>query len=162
MDVVLSDEEIERLLKEKKPLPEDYRQKIKVRPKRGHKERDLDVKGTDGSDFRIILRQSFFNALDFSIILGYRPARSNRTFRLRRYNGKSHEHTNTMEGNTLYDFHIHQATERYQMIGAREDTFAEPTDRFSDFKEAISCMLKDCGFEVPVDPQRKLFKELEP
>jgi hypothetical protein len=78
---------------------------------------------------------------------------------LRRYNGKSHEHTNPIEEDTFYDFHIHKATERYQMIGAREDTFAEPTEKFSDFHEAISCMIKDCNFEVPVDPQRKLFEE---
>ena len=160
MDAVLSDEEIERLLKEKKPLPEDYRQKIKVRPKRGHKERDLDIQGADSSDFRIILRQSFFNPLDFLIILSFRPPHSNRIFLLRRYNGKSHEHTNTIEDDTFYNFHIHQATERYQMIGARKDTFAEPTDKFSDFHEAISCMIKDCNFEVPVDPQRKLFEEI--
>lgn len=149
-----------RFAKGKKPLPEDYRQKIKVRPKRGHKERDLDIQGADSSDFRIILRQSCFNPLDFSIILSFRPPHSNRIFRLRRYNGKSHEHTNTIEEDTFYDFHIHQATERYQMIGAREDTFAEPTDKFSDFHEAISCMIKDCNFEVPVDPQRKLFEEI--
>lgn len=162
MDVILSDEEIERLLKEKKPLPEDYRQKIRVRPKRGHKERDLNIIGDEGNNFRIILRQSFFNPLDFSIILSYRPHRSNRLFRLRRYNGKSHEHTNTIEGNTFYDFHIHQATERYQNIGAREDTFAEPTIKFSDFNEAVSCMIKNCGFDAPVDPQMKLFEEIEP
>jgi hypothetical protein len=157
MDAVLSDEEIERLLKERKPLPEDYRQKIAVRPKRGHKERDLELQGADGSDFRIILRQSFYNTLDFSIILSFRPPHSNRLFRLRRYNGKSHEHTNPIEGSTFYDFHIHQATERYQMIGAREDTFAEPTNKFSDLNEAISCMIDDCGFIAPVDPQMKLF-----
>lgn len=162
MDAILSDEEIERLLKEKKPLPEDYRQKINVRPKRGHKERDLDIKGAEGNDFRIILRQSLFNTLDFSIILSYRPANSSRLFRLRRYNGKSHEHTNTVEGNTFYDFHIHEATERYQMIGAREDAFARPADKFSDFHEAILCMIKNCGFDVPVDPQMKLFEEIEP
>ena len=120
----------------------------------------MDIQGADSSDFRIILRQSFFNPLDFSIILSFRPLHSNRIFRLRRYNGKSHEHTNTIEEDTFYDFHIHQATERYQMIGAREDTFAEPTDKFSVFHEAISCMLKDCNFEVPVDPQRKLFEEI--
>jgi hypothetical protein len=157
MDVILSDEEIERLLKEKKPLPKDYRQKIRVRPKRGHKESDLDVISAEGNNFRIILRQSFFNTLDFSIILSYRPHRSNRLFRLRRYNGKSHEHTNAIERNTFYDFHIHQATERYQMLGAREDTFAEPTNKFSDLNKDISCMIDDCGFDAPVDPQMKLF-----
>ena len=43
------------------------------------------------------------------------------------------------------------------MIGAREDTFGEPTNKFSDFNEAISCMIDDCGFDAPVDPQMKLF-----
>ena len=157
---ILSDNDIERLVKEKKPLPADYQEKIHVRPKRGHKERELDIKGEDGNDFRIILRQGLINPLDFSIILVYRPPQSNTLFRLRRYNGKSHEHTNQIEGGIFYDYHIHQATERYQQLGAREDTYAEPTNRFSDFHQAISCMLSDCAFETPFDPQRKLFEEV--
>ncbi len=64
-----------------------------------------------------------------------------------------------IEGQTFYDFHIHQATEKYQEMGAREDTFAQSTDRFADFQEAIGCMIKDCGFEVPFDPQGRLFEE---
>ena len=157
---ILSDQDIERLVKEKKSLPSDYQGKIQVRPKRGHKERDLDIKGEDGNDFRLILRQSLFNPLDFSIILVHRPPQSNILFRLRRYNGKSHEHTNQIEGEIFYDYHIHQATERYQQIGAREDTYAEPTNRFSDFHQAISCMINDCAFVTLFDPQRKLFEEV--
>ena len=157
---IFSDQDIQRLIKEKKPLPKDYKAKIQVRPKRGHKERELDIEGEDGNDFRLILRQSTINPLDFSIILIYRPPQSNILFRLRRYNGRSHEHTNTIEGNTFYDYHIHQATERYQQIGAREDTYAEPTNRFSDFYQAISCMINDCGFEIPSGTQRSLFEEI--
>ena len=157
---ILSDQDIERLVQEKKSLPADYQGKIQVRPKRGHKERELDIKGEDGNDFRCILRQSLFNPLDFSVILVYRPPQSNILFRLRRHNGKSHEHTNPIEGGTFYAYHIHQATERYQQIGAREDTYAEPTNRFSDFHQAISCMISDCAFETPFDPQRKLFEEV--
>jgi len=41
MSSILSDEDIARLLKEKKPLPDDYQARIQIRPKRGHKERDL-------------------------------------------------------------------------------------------------------------------------
>lgn len=111
---ILSDKDIEGLIKEKKPLPDDYKTKIMVRPKRGHKERELDVNGEDGNEFRLILRQSLFNTLDFSVILAYRPPQSNILFRLRRYNGKSHEHTNPIEGKTFYEYHIHHATERYQ------------------------------------------------
>ena len=107
MAAIFSDEDISRLIQERKPLPDDYRTKIQIRPKLGHKERELDVKGADGGDYRLILRQSIFNPLDFSIILAYRPPKSNQLFRLQRYNGKSHEHTNPIEGQTFYDFHIH-------------------------------------------------------
>ncbi len=157
---IFSDQDIQRLIKEKKPLPKDYKVKIQVRPKRGHKERELDIEGEDGNDFRLILRQSTINPLDFSIILIYRPPQSNILFRLRRYNGRSHEHTNTIEGNTFYDYHIHQATERYQQKGAKEDTYAEPTNRFSDFHQAFSCIINDCGFEIPSGTQRSLFEEI--
>lgn len=57
--------------------------------KGGHKERELDIKGADGGDYRVILRQSISNSLDFSIILAYRPPKSNQLFRLQRYNGKA-------------------------------------------------------------------------
>ena len=85
--------------------------------------------------------------------------KTNQLFRLRRYNGKSHEHTNTLEGKTLYGFHIHTATERYQESGLREDTFAELSDQYADFHGARQCMIKDCGFEVPAEPQGRLFEE---
>jgi len=160
MVAIFSDQDISGLIKEKKPLPRDYQTKIQTRPKLGHKERELDIKGVNGGDYRIILRQSILNQLDFSVILVYRPPNSSQLFRVQRYNGKSHAHTNPIEGQTFYDFHIHQATERYQDIGAREDTYAEPTDRFASFQQAISCMLKDCGFEVPPSSQGQLFEEI--
>ncbi len=146
-----SDQDIARFLMERKPLPEDYRSRIRLRPKRGHKEQELDVHGANGNGFRVILRQSNFNALDFSIILAYSPRRTNKLFRLRRYNGKSHEHKNYIEGNTFYDFHIHMATQRYQELGTKEDAYAEPTDRFSDFSSALECLLNDCGFDILKD-----------
>ena len=161
MSAILSDEDIASLTKENKTIPADYRRRIELRLKRGHKERELDVQGANGNEFRIILRQSLFNPLDFSVILTYMPPMSNQLFRLRRYNGKSHEHTNPIEGETFYGFHIHQATERYQQMGAKEDMYAEPTNRFSDFHQAISCMLRDCSFDIPSEPlQMKLFEEI--
>lgn len=159
MPVQLKDAEIVQLLAERKVLPADYREQMQMKPKRGHRERELDVIGDGGNEFRLILRESLFDSLDFSVILAYRPPQSNQLFRLRRYNGRSHEHTNTLEGQTFYEFHIHTATERYQESGLREDTFGEPTDRFGSFQEAIRCMLKDCGFDVPSGVQGTLFGE---
>lgn len=160
MSVLLSEEDIERLVAERKPLPDNYRASIQVKPKRGHKERQLMLSGKDGDEFLLLLRQSDFNQLDFSAILCYRVADSTQLFRLRRYNGKSHEHTNKLEGYTFYDFHVHYATERYQDSGLREDSFAEPTNRYCDLTGAVSCMIEDCGFEKPFDPQQDLFEEL--
>lgn len=142
MAATYSDQEIAELLQERKPLPADWRNRVLLRPKRGHKERDLEITGEAGSELRLILRQNKINPLDFSIILAVRVPRSNVLFRLRRHNGKSHEHTNQIEGETFYDFHIHMATERYQEIGMREDSFAVTTDRYGDFRGALRCGLK--------------------
>lgn len=159
MATQLTDNEISQLIAETKPLPADYRERIKVKLKRGHKERELEIKGEQDHDFVLILRQGILNELDFSVILAYRPLNSNQLFRLRRYNGKSHDHSNTLEDVQFYDFHIHTATERYQNSGLREDTYAEATNRFADLQGAVKCMLADCGFVTPPEPQGKLFGE---
>lgn len=157
MNILLTDTEIAALLSEAKPLGSGCFSKMQLRPKQGHKERELDVTGTNGSEFRLILRQSLFNVLDFSAILAYSSKSSSQVFRLRRYNGKSHEHTNKIEQQTFYDFHIHLATERYQQSGLREDAYAEATNRYGDFQGALSCLIGDCGLILPSDGQELLF-----
>jgi len=154
--VQLDDAEIAVLLSEENPLPPNYRELVRTKSKTGHKERELEVTGANGSKFRIILRQSNFNPLDFSAILAYQPPKSSQLFRLRRY-GKSHSHTNVLEKRTFYDFHIHKATARYQReSGLREDSFAEVTGRYADFQGALDCLLADCGFVLPINPQSSL------
>ena len=157
MAVTYTDPEITMLVEERKPLPAGWRQLTSLRPKRGHKENSLDLGGVEGNQFRLILRQSNANPLDFSVILAVRVPQSNRLFRLRRNNGRSHEHTNSIEGDTFYDFHIHTATERYQDLGSREDAYAEATDQYSDFAGAVDCMLADAGFDTPVGDQLSFF-----
>lgn len=147
------------MMQERKPLPADWRSRLQLRPKRGHDERDLELIGDDGGEFRLILRQNRINPLDFSVIIGVRVPGSNQIFRLRRYNGRSHEHTNHIEDATFYDFHIHMATERYQEIGTREDAYAEPTDRYGDFSGALRCLMEDANLVVPPEAQGDLFEE---
>lgn len=160
MAVTYSDQEIVVLLKERKPLPPDWRDRIRLRPKRGHDEQQLQLIGDAASEFRLILRQNKINPLDFSIILAVRVPQSNRLFRLRRYNGKSHEHANKIEDVKFYDFHIHNATERYQEIGMREDAYAEPTDRYGEFYSALLCLIDDAYLDVPRELQGSLFGEV--
>ena len=158
----LTEAEIAQLLAEPKPLPDDYQARLQLRPRSGHERAELDVPAPSGNRFRILLRQNMRNALDFSAIVAHAPSNSNLLFRLRRYNGRSHEHTNRLEGTTFYDFHIHTATERYQELGAKEDSFAQPTDRFADLRGALACLLDDCGFRRPDTPQLSLFEGAVP
>ena len=158
MAVNISDAEIAALIAEAKPLPDDYQKRVKTNPKRGHRERELDIQGGNGSSFRLILRQSLFNPLDFSVILAWLHPQSATPFRLCRYNGKSHEHTNKLESQTFYDFHVHRSTARYQNSGLREDSFAEPTNRYQDFGGALLCMIQECGFQQPANPQTEFFQ----
>ena len=78
-----------------------------------------------------------------------------------RNNGRSHEHTNHIEGGPFCDFHIHLATERYQEIGAREDAYAEPTDRHGTFHDAFRCPLADASFDVPADRKATSSRRME-
>ena len=157
-----TDAEIAQLLAEPKPLPDDYQARLQLRPRSGHERAELDVRTPSGNRFRILLRQNMRNALDFSAIIAHAPPNSNLFFRLRRYNGRSHEHTNRIEGTTFYDVHIHVATERYQALGAKEESFAEPSDRFADLRGALACLLDDCGFRRPDTPQLSLLDGLTP
>ena len=96
--------------------------------------------------------------LEWGRVLGVYVPGSNRLFRLLGYNGKSHEHSITIEGETFYDFHIHRATERYQELGTREDAYAEVTDRYGDFHGALMCLNEDANVKVARDPQMGLFE----
>ena len=157
MAITFSDDEIAALVHERKPLPDNWRTRTRLRPKPGHREAQLVVEGDAGNEFHVILRQNSNNLLDFSVILAARVDQSNRIFRLRRYNGKSHEHRNLIENEVFYDFHIHEATARYQELGTREDAYAKPTDRYGDHNEALRCLIADASFIVPPREQLSMF-----
>ena len=76
MAVTVSDGEIASLIAEPKPLPIDYLHRVQTRPKRGHRERELEAVGASGNTFRLILRQATENVLDFSVILAWVPPQS--------------------------------------------------------------------------------------
>ncbi len=161
MPVDLSDSQIKKLLEERKELPADFQRKISRRVSRlGHERADIELRGVSGGRYCIMIRQNELNALDFSAILGYYLPQTTSIFRLRRYNGRSHRHTNRIEGITFRDFHIHIATERYQRIGAREDAYAEQTGRFNTLPQAIRCLVVDSRCEPPVKSEQTELSEL--
>ncbi|MCL4874207.1 hypothetical protein KJ039_09005 [bacterium] len=157
MPLILTDNEILQFIQEEKALPREYNSLFQMKEKKGHREQELTIRRTDGSLFKLILRQNRINVLDFSVILGYMPPQSNIVFRLRRYNGKSHEHTNIIEKAAFYDFHVHTATSRYQEAGLREDGFAEASGAYADIHGAMECFIRDCNLTLPDNKQIKLF-----
>ena len=69
MAVSYTDDQIDALIEERKQLPADWQSRIRMKAKRGHDERHVDFRGEAGTEFRLILRQSRINRLDFSIVL---------------------------------------------------------------------------------------------
>jgi hypothetical protein len=149
MEIFLSDKEITELINEEKIINSEVSELLKMKIKKAHKENELTINRLDGSCFKIIIRQNTENQLDFSVILGYIPPNRNDVFILRRYNGKSHEHTNRIEKEKpFYDYHIHSGTERYQEEGPREEYFAEATSRYADIHGALNCLINDCNIKL--------------
>jgi len=48
------------------------------------------------------------------------------------------------------------ATEKYQLTGNREDTFAQVTDRYSSLDEAIHCLIEDCNVIISEDDKKQM------
>lgn len=159
MAVALTDEDIGRLLAEEKSLPADWRLRLKMKSQSGHQSQQIDFAGSNGSNgsaFRIILRQSEYNPFGFSAILAYCLHDSSGIVRLCRCNGKDHEHTNRIERDRFYDFHIHWATERYQELGGKEEGYAEPCSDYADLRGALTVLCERCNIRVPEEPQLRL------
>lgn len=72
--------------------------------------------------------------------------RAYKEYILRRYNGK-HSHKNQIEKDIFRDFHIHKATKRYPDAGFRIDGYAQVTDSYNNWKDALTKMLRDCNFK---------------
>lgn len=159
MNYYFTDEEIQGLIAEEKPFAGSIDEMVNFKESDGHKKASIEIARAEGSLFVINLRQNLNNVNDFSAILAFQERICNKDFKIRRYNGKSHEHSNKLEGDKFYAFHIHMATQRYQDAGRKEESFAEATNRYSDLRGALKCLLKDCNVITKPNPQTSLFSE---
>ena len=157
MNITYSDQEIAALVQERKVLPDNKHSKFSKTRNRGNDEYRLNITGEEENKFQVIVRMSVFNKLNFSVILGVKVPPPKKLFRLKRYNGDYHLHTNTIEEQEVEGFHIHTATERYQVNGVREEDYAEPTKRYYDVNGALKCLFADANFEDPYALQGNLF-----
>ena len=166
MPRTLTDDEIDSLVAESKPLPKNWTTCYRPRTKSNyrHAEKALEVKGEAGNHFRIIIRRNAINPLNFSIILTFKD-KDGSEFRLRRYNGKHpSQHTNKLEKargepNSSFrnTFHIHKATQRYQEEGLKIDGYAEVTTEYASFEAALEAFVQSNGIVLPGDDQMPLF-----
>ena len=147
----LTDEQIGRLLAERKPNidPVEMLSTLAPDPTSRSKSAMRKVPAGDGGLFVVRVRQSVRDPYDFSIILTYEPERGHE-FILRRHNGSSHRHRNSIEGSEFENrCHIHEATERYQRRGTNAEHYAMPTGRFDNVATGLECMLHDSNFAPP-------------
>jgi hypothetical protein len=158
---ILDEDELDRLFNEKKILPRDYHRRIKTNSKSGtkHEQKELTVEGESGHTFSIALRKNRLDPFDFSVILRYKDDSTGLWHNLARYNGRSHKHTNKLEGTSFRDFHIHRATQRYQENGLRIESFAEVTNRYNSFANAVDAFIEDFNFIVEGLESTKLLRE---
>lgn len=150
-DFFLTDKEIQNLIDEPKQMNRSAGSLLhgmKARSGRGasHQQKSLKFPRSSGEgEWLIYLRRSIENPFDFSCGLGFIPEGRTQAFTLRRYNGRSHQHTNRLEnGATFYDFHIHHATEKYQHASYDDEHHAQPTDLYTDINGAFKNLLTDC------------------
>ena len=154
--VVITDQQIKDYINEEKIiLPKDFKPSFKVKDNQNVFE--TEIQATSGNIFKIIVRQNQINPLNFSVIFGI--ILDGKLFRIRRYNGDSHEHTNKIEMDSVEGFHIHIATERYQERGFQPEGYAEPTNKYSDWQSAFKLMLKESNIKIETDKNQKTMEK---
>ena len=124
-----------------------------------HAKRKLVVTGENGNQFRIDVRANGKSRLDFSVILSFVDV-DGEEYTLIRFNGKhTSYHTNKWEkkrgqANAKFRdvFHIHMATERYQVSPeCKIDGYAVETADYHSLTSALRAFVSSNGFEVESD-----------
>ena len=161
MPRILTDAEISTMLADPKPLPENWQARLRRRPKSryAYTEAQVDVTSNTNRQYGLILRGNRNNPVDFSVILIFEDA-DGVEYILRRHNGvHPSRHTNLWEKarklpNTVVDvgFHIHFATERYQLESHDIDGYAELASGYSDLDSAVDFMFVCASFKRPTPP----------
>lgn len=149
---MLSDNDIQGLIEDVKPLSSKSVREIIPTARNGkrHKGYELEIISQLDRKYIIRVRVNTINAFDFSVILMYHQQEDGKRYILRRYNGNSHSHKNQIEKDRLRGFHIHLATERYQKAGYNIEGYAEPTNSYTNWQDALTRMINDCNFQLDV------------
>ena len=164
---ILRDEEIAALIAEPKEGPEDWRDKLAPRAAEGmrHATGSFTAMGAASHEFAVLTRLLPADPLNFSAILRFDDT-DGAQYNLIRCNGIHGQHTNDIEKEQglepavfVDEFHVHWATERYQVRGFRIEKYGEPTDEYHDFWGAVAHLLRLGSFDIPPEAQTR-FEDL--
>jgi len=153
----LTDDEIEELLRESKPITADYEkwltppEKTK-NPEHRHRQLSRKVEGENGNWFKVFSRISKDDPQNFSV--GLHLLKRDSEIGLVRVNGHHAGHRNRIKVGLSYEeippntCHIHKAQARYLAIDEKLISigYAEVTDRYMDFRTALEFFLSQYGF----------------
>lgn len=139
---LLKEDFIDKLIAEPKYIRSSKKSQFTYTTEKNHKKASIQLESR--YNFKMNIRQSIRDPLDFSVILLYASSNRNSNYRiLIRYNGDHGWHKNSLEGNIVKKQHIHRMTERYQLSQLREDGYAEETDKYVTLNEAINEFMND-------------------
>lgn len=136
------DNKIEQLVIMKKRVTNPNARKS---DKGSHYQYNYTVKGEEGYEFQLYVRQSTLTEDSFNCGLS-RLMPSGEVLTLRRYNGPSHCHKNNIEDDKLcYNTHVHKSSEKYIQANKKPDSFAEVTNKYKTLKGALHCLVNNCN-----------------
>jgi hypothetical protein len=158
----LKNADIERLLGSGKVITEGSKKGMTLRS--GSLRNDLKLETTDGKDrFSAFIRVSESFVEDFSIGIDY-ITDEGKHICLMRCNGKHGEHRNHRPGSQpFYDFHIHLATEEAIDQGESPEQFAEQTNEYATWQDALRYFFERANVKNAVEyfpeiSQKNLFE----
>ncbi len=161
-------EEMDRLISCPKIITGPPKKNLKLN--RGSKHNNMKLQSKDGKDnFSVFMRVNERFPEIFSVGLMYHPQNDPTPITLLRCNGNHGEHRNHAVGAQPFTgFHIHKATVEAIETGELPEQFAEPTDAYAGYEEALIYFMKITNIQNPeqhfaniYNKQLSLFEELE-
>lgn len=113
----------------------------------GHYRNSLELRSIDGEHrFHVFMRKNVKFEENFTIGLEYIPGDGSGSICLFRCNGPHGEHMNEFESAShFFGYHIHIAKEEYVNSGYKSDKYAEITNRFATFQDALAYFVSECN-----------------
>lgn len=146
---VLLDSDVERIIAAEKYLPSNKKDPFRLKPDNGHKRAVIDL-NCSSYNLSMRIRVSEDDEFNFSILLVYTDPQ-NRDYILRRYNGDHGKHTNLLSGEVMCGPHIHKITEEYQRKTHKGEGYAEKTESYRTWNDAVKIFIKDMNIRYEVN-----------